>query len=345
MAFKMPELKRARDIIVEKCGLSSGDAARVIGLFNTGGASGVPRYDIISNILAGDFSAVPGACAALDIKAGSAPAGSAARSAGSVKDPGEAVPTDIKTGDGAGDIKPGEATPGASTGQKSTKNKAKNKNIPVKQKDKAPAGGVHAQRVQDMTRAELYGDNTEAEELPPGFVDNIRLWLDMWAESENIDLSRLHAQQWRAACMFIGEKIKQSHVLNDDKWIHSHGGRGYSGKRLEALLDVWAYLCGKYKQVPLVSDFVYFSGTHKNYFYDYGGQGLSSTSVAILKKARDIEEAGLGASVAGGGPGAVGGMFLLKARHNYSETVTIQHTSATTALGVAELPLLEVKKP
>ena len=93
-----------------------------------------------------------------------------------------------------------------------------------------------------------------------------------------------------------------------------------------------------------MSDFVSFSGVSKSYFYDYDGRGLSSSSVSILKKARQIEEGGLGSSVAGGGAGTVGGIFLLKTRHGYSETVTIQHTSSAAAVGVGDLPLLTDKK-
>ena len=342
MAFKMPELKRARDIIVEKCGLPSGDAARVIGLFNTGGASGVPDYQTISNILAGDVSAVPGACAALDINTGSAPAGS-------VKDPGEAAPTDTKTGDGSSvtaglvkDIKPGEATPGASTGQKTTKNKAKNKNIPVKQKDTAPVEGVHAVREpkKDIIPS-APGEVVQDDELPPGFGDRCCEWVEAFCDKHGIDSNHIKSQQWRSACMYVGENIKHTGVYRDRERERHEGGVIYSGPKLEKLLALWAYLCGSYNQVPLVSDFINFSGVSRGFFYDYDGRGLSSTSVQLVQKARKIEEAGLGSAVVSGGGAAVGSMFLLKARHNYSETVTIQHTSSTTALGVSDLPLLQ----
>lgn len=336
MAFKMPELKKARDIIVEKCGLPSGDAARVIGLFNTGGASGVPEYDKISAILSGDVSAVPGACKVLGIITGG------------VTGPGEVTPGPsdtqandyIAAGDGSRDSKPGEARPAKKT--------TKKKIIPAKQKDKAPGRGVHAQAVQDSKKDIIpaaSGEVVQGDELPPGFGDRCCEWVEAFCNKHGIDSNHIKSQQWRSACMYVGENIKQSDVIRDRERERHNGGRVYSGAKLEKLLALWAYLCGSYNQVPLVSDFINFSGVSRGFFYDYNGEGLSSTAIQLVQKARKIEEAGLGSAVVSGGGAAVGSMFLLKARHNYSETVTIQHTSATTALGVAELPLLEVKKP
>ena len=141
----------------------------------------------------------------------------------------------------------------------------------------------------------------------------------------------------------MGQYVKGRGQLRDRDREKINGGIIYNPSRLESLLYVWAFLCGVFHMVPLVPDFVSFSGVHRNYFYDYDGRGLTSTSVQIVKKARKIEENGLAASVAGGGAGAVGGMFLLKTRHNYSETVTIQHASAAAALGLSDVPRLAEK--
>ena len=346
MGYKMAELKRARDIVAEKMRIPSGDAAQVIGYYNGGFGAPAPDTDKIGAILAGDVSAVPAACKALGITTGGA-TGSRETAPGDNK-PG------VNTGDGsrdaekpAGGVKPvkdiktREAAPAASEGKKASKKAVKNK-------DTAPAGGVHAQAVQDSKMDIIPAAEAEVvqdDELPPGFGDRCAEWVEAFCAKHEIDSKHIKAQQWRSACMYVGENIKHTGVYRDRERERHEGGIIYSGKKLEKLLALWAYLCGTYNQVPLVSDFVNFSGVSRGFFYDYEGRGLSSTSVQLVQKARKIEEAGLGSSVAGGGAGAVGGMFLLKARHNYSETVTIQHTSSTTALGVAELPLLEAKKP
>lgn len=355
--FKMQDLKKAVAIVADNCGIDSREAARVIGLFNTGRVDGVQvcevSHDTIADILAGDVSGVPAACAVLGIeykapgeKSGITPADNMTNSGSIDKSPAGALAGSVAAPGSASDKIP--ASP-KKRNTKENKKAATTKNFNTSQaREAGPAvesvhmvsgSGVNSDIVPAAS-AEVVTDNENG--LPEGYADSVREWLETWAESENIDLNKLHAQQWRAGCMFLGQKIKQSHVLNDDKWIHTHGGRGYSGERLEGLLALWAYLCGKYKQVPLVFDFVSFSGVSRSYFYDYDGRGLSSTSVQILKKARAIEESGLGSSVAGGGAGAVGGMFLLKTRHGYSETVTIQHSSPAAAVGVSELPLLGV---
>jgi len=361
--FKMQDLKKAVAIVADNCGIDSREAARVIGLFNTGRVDGVqvcePSHDTITDILAGDVSGVPAACAVLGIeykapgkKSGITPADNS----GSID----------KAGDGSGDIVK-ETTPagcvGAPAGSVVASDSASDK-IPATPKKRntnqnkkaattknfntsqaREAGpvvesvntGVNSDEAQ-VVPAEVVTDN--GNELPEGFADTVRGWFESWAQFENIDLTRLHSQQWRAACMMIGQRIKAGRVLYDEEKIKARGGIIYKPERLESLLSVWGYFCGLYRQVPLVQDFVSFSGVSSSYFYDYQGRGLSSASVAILKKARAIEEGGLGSSVAGGGAGAVGGMFLLKTRHGYSETVTIQHSASAPAVGVAELPQL-----
>ena len=363
--FKMQDLKKAVAIVADNCGIDSREASKIIGLFNTGRAGGVevcePSHDTISAILAGDVSGVPAACAVLGIEyKDKAPADNmTGDNSGSID----------KAGDGSGDIVK-ETTPagcvGAPAGSVVASDSASDK-IPAspKKRNTSPnkkaattknfntsqareAGpvvesvntGVNSDEAQVVPAASAEVVNDNKDELPAGFGDRCCEWVEAFCNKHNLDITHLKAQQWRSACMYVGENIKQSHVLDNIDWIKSHGGRGYSGVKLEKLLRVWAYLCGLYNQVPLVSDFINFSGVHPNYFYDYEGRGLSSSSVEIVKKARAIEESGLGSSVAGGGAGAVGGMFLLKTRHGYSETVTIQHAASAPAVGVAELPKL-----
>ena len=350
MAYTFPQLKQIRDNIIMSFGISSDNATRVVAFYNVGVNQ---DHNIIDKMLLGDLSSVPAALSALGIPS----------------DVVQATPTnESREEKNASDLAEKKEEKTHKKTAKSSKNDTRNTadnttdiQAPVSPlssslgasdtlADKIPVDNTKDRTKENTTFTELkqHDDIIPAadaeiiqdslDELPEGFADTVRQWLEDWAAFEKIDLTRLHAQQWRALCMYIGQKVKHSKVIVDTSI--KRAGRTYSGKKLEALLSLWAYFCGMYKQVPLVSDFVSFSGVSSSYFYDYEGRGLSSSSVSILKKARRIEETGLGSSVAGGGAGTVGSIFLLKARHGYSETVTIQHTSVAPSVGLAELPKL-----
>lgn len=310
MGFNIQELKKASANIQKEFSLSSADASRVVGFYN-GGHEVNP--DKVQKLLDGDFSDVSGILERLGIT------GSGSSLNGTKEEK-----------------KPKRETP-----------KAKKKEKGARQVSRYKAGRPPRKAFDMMNKAEeitpvVIGEilprDYMSDILPEGTAERVEGWLGDFSTRHNIDLSRLHSQQWRSACMYIGENIKHSDILRDKEKEKHNGGRVYSGEKLEALLYIWAYFCGVLRQVPLVPDFVSFAGVSRNYFYDFDGQGLSSTAVQILKKAKAIEEGGLDSSVAGGGAGAVGGMFLLKTRHGYSETVTVQHTTTTTALGVSDLP-------
>ena len=326
MAFSLQQLNTAKNAIMDHYNISAADASRVIGLFNTGYDSGrevcSPCPDYIADILQGDLSSVAYALDALQINKSAAPEKP-------LKSPEKtaAIHDDnIPTNDIKATVKPLTSSREASMPVISQDTSAA---LPDIQADIVPA---------------IEGDIVPAsDDLPSGFGDTCCQWVEDFCQKYNIDISRLKSQQWRSACMYIGEHIKQSDVIRDKEKEKHNGGRVYSGAKLEKLLYVWAYMCGIYNQVPLASDFINFSGVHRNYFYDYDGQGLSSTAVRIAQKAKAIEEGGLGSSVAGGGAGTVGGIFLLKTRHGYSETVTIQHSASAASVGVGDLPLLTKK--
>lgn len=352
MAYTFPQLKQIRDNIVMSFGISSDNATRVVAFYNVGANQ---DHNIIDKMLLGDLSSVPAALSALGISSDIVQASLDDRQ------------TEIKnTSDLAKKKEEKTAKRSPKRSQNATRTTADNNNdlqattSPLASSvrpsdisgDKIPTKTTKSRinennAIQDIKQhndiipaadAEIIQDTLD--ELPEGFADTVRQWLEDWAAFEKIDLTRLHAQQWRALCMYVGQKIKKYHVLDDTEKIKARGGRFYKPQKLDALLTLWGYFCGVYRQVPLVYDFVSFSGVSRSYFYDYEGKGLSSTSVHILQKAKAMEESGLGSSVAGGGAGTVGGIFLLKARHGYSETVTVNHVTAAPSVGLTELPKL-----
>lgn len=299
--------------------------------------------NIIQSLLAGDLSSVPGVLSELGVTFKGSAAGAAASSkAASNKGSRAAAPV---------------GAPGASSDKKTDK---KNKSR-IKENKRAAAGvntasgitaaaGVLSPSVgDDLVKGSaddlqaVEGSAVPDNELPVGFGDRCCEWVEDFCNKHNLDITRLKSQQWRSACMYIGENIKASGVYRDRERERHEGGVIYSGVVLEKLLYLWAYLCGVYNQVPLASDFINFTGVSRGFFYDYDGRGLTAASVRLAQKAKQIEESGLGSSVAGGGAGAIGGMFLLKTRHGYSETVTIQHASPAAAVGVSDLPKLDIK--
>jgi hypothetical protein len=302
--MRIKELKQARDNIAAAFNLPPEEAARIVGHCNA-----METQAEIERLVSGDFSNVNKIMDELGITA----------------DPVTESKPQKMTAAERGEINKGNQERRTKAGRP-----------PRKAFDAMNEGG----EVAPVVVGEILPRDYMGEILPEGTAEKVEGWLGDFASRHNIDLSRLHSQQWRAACMYIGEHIKQSDIIRDKEREKHNGGRVYSGERLEALLYVWAYFCGVLRQVPLVPDFVSFSGVSRTFFYDYDGEGLTSTAVQILKKAKSIEENGLGSSVAGGGAGAVGGIFLLKARHGYSETVTIQHASTSSAISAAELPKL-----
>ena len=354
MGFAIQDLKQIRDNIADVYKIDSVQAARVVGFYNVGEHK---DHDTLNNMLLGDLSLVPAALSALGISS----------------DIVQATPTnESREEKTASDLAEKKEEKTAKRSKNATRQTADNNNdlqattsplasslgasdiladkIPTKDiKDHTKQNTAYTSKYYPFpTREEikaLSADTPQIEiiqgdELPPSFGDTVEGWFESFANKYNFDIYKLHPQQWRAACMYVGENIKASGVIRDRQKEKHNGGKVYSPHKLEELLKLWAYFCGLYRQVPLASDYINFSGVHRNFFYDYDGQGLSSTAVHLAQKAKQIEEAGLGSSVAGGGAGTVGGIFLLKARHGYSETVTIQHTSVSPSLGLAELPKL-----
>lgn len=352
MAYTFPQLKQIRDNIIMSFGISSDNATRVVAFYNVGANQ---DHNIIDKMLLGDLSSVPAALSALGIVSSvQATTKEEKKASDLAKKKEEKTAKSSKkntsqtrqTADNNNELQATTSPLASSLGASDTlADKIPTKDI----KDHTKENTAYTSKYYPFpTREEikaLSADTPQVEimqgdELPPSFGDTVEGWFESFASKYNFDIYKLHPQQWRAACMYIGENIKACGVIRDRQKEKTNGGKVYSPHKLEELLKLWAYFCGIYKQVPLASDYINFSGVHRNFFYDYDGQGLSSTAVHLAQKAKQIEESGLGSSVAGGGAGTVGGIFLLKARHGYSETVTVNHVTASPSIGLAELPKL-----
>lgn len=186
-------------------------------------------------------------------------------------------------------------------------------------------------------------------ELPAGLAEDIKQFLKLWAEDNNIEsLDKCSSLQWRAACIYCGWWIKEKGVLFDrEAMARSVGGsRVYDGQKVAALLDIFQALSAIYKHIPLHTDFISFSGISREWFFDYNGAGLTSSNIQIIKKAMEIENAAISAGVTDSRENPTGRIFYAKARLGWRENDTIQqiddkNSGNNNALPVFDLPKLQ----
>lgn len=184
-------------------------------------------------------------------------------------------------------------------------------------------------------------------ELPAGLADDIKQFLELWAADNNIEsLDKCSSLQWRAACIYCGWWIKEKGVLYDrEAMARSVGGsRVYDGQKVAALLDIFQALSAVYKHIPLHTDFISFSGISRDWFFDYNGAGVTSSSLQIVKKAMEIENAAISAGVTDSRENPTGRIFYAKARLGWRENDSITQLSDNTARNNNALPVFDLPK-
>ena len=202
------------------------------------------------------------------------------------------------------------------------------KSLPIKEKTTT--------RQNNVDSIELV-QGTNPHELPPGLYDDIVSTIDHYCKQYNIDDPlKMHPSQWKSLCIYIGQGIKSRAILQD-KTRYKEVGFCYDGERVAALLDLYEYICGQYKQVPFAYNFMHFAGISRNYFADYENR-LTSGRVNIKQKAYEIQRAGLVDAVTGGGSATVGNIFLSKALGGLQETSTVVHVSSAPAQMMETVP-------
>ena len=218
---------------------------------------------------------------------------------------------------------------------------------PTKKQIKADIQRITPQAVEGVR---IYSDRLEdyrRGELPETLADDIKNLLKAWAIDNGFDdLSKLANIQWSSACLFVGQWFKSNKVLHDIEKEKSEGGSRYDGEKVAALVPIWQYITGLYKHIPLHVDFIAFSGVHRNWFYDYDGRGLTSTSVQIVKKVMEIEQNAISVAVTDSRENPTGRIFYAKARLGWRENDSIQqiddkHGGNNNALPVFDLPKLQ----
>lgn len=380
MAFTFKELKQLKNDIAAAMGIDSSIAARVIGYYNGGGPS--VRPDVVRAMIGGDLSHVGPALVALgyDLPAAMEPgtddgsresktaAGESITASGDLSGSASAGPVvddlqadNITAGsgsDGVGDYLHAAPDGFQNATQRKESKQANKRTTKQKKSNTSPQAvkgpdvvqGVHDDLGPDDLE-HVQGESVNPHELPPGLYDDICATLENYCRQQNMDPGKVHPLQWKSACIYVGQSIKARGILRDYEREKNHGGVLYDGVKVAALLDIYDYICGQYKQVPFVYNFPRFAGISPQYFADYEKR-LTSSRVNLYKKALDIQKAGLIDAVTGGGSATVGNIFLSKALAGLQETVTIQHVSAASTPAAVALPvfgpdgaLLDDKRP
>lgn len=364
MAFTFKELKQLKNDIAAAMGIDSSIAARVIGYYNGGGPS--VRPDVVRAMIGGDLSHVGPALVALGYDLPAADNGSRESKTGSAS-ADDLQADNITAGpdmvpDGVVDDLHAGPDGFQNAPQKTKKTQADKRTTKQKKSNTSPQAvkgpdvvkGVH----DDLCKGDVVGDlehvqgeSVNPHELPPGLYDDICATIENYCRQYDIvEPLKMHPSQWKSTCIYIGQGIKARAILQD-KSRYSEVGFCYDGARVAALLDLYEYICGQYKQVPFAYNFMHFAGISRQYFADYGDR-LTSGRVNLRQKAYEIQRAGLVEAVTGGGSATVGNIFLSKALGGLQETVTIQHVSAASTPAAVALPvfgpdggLLEDKRP
>lgn len=377
MAFTFQELRQLKNDIAAAAGISTAAAARVIGFYNGGGPS--LRPDIVAAMISGDLSHVGPALSALGISgndhatAAADPAND--REPGESVTDGPAA-DDLEPGKAPAMAPDGlQNAPQRKESKQTNKRTTKQKKSPqALQNDlvKAPHDDLESPRNDGYKRPANWksrAKNTPAkpnkemlktysragldpasfdpsgietyspDRLPDDFGNIIKGWLEDWAHDNGLDLYKIAGLQWRAACIWVGWKVKAMHILDDKTMIDKNGGRYYSPEKLETLLYIWEYLTQHYKHVPLAADFVAFAGVTRDYFTECAG--VTSAQVQVYKKALEIEESGLSAGLVDSRENPTGRIYYSKARLGWRETAAADAAPAVVVVSLGELPKLD----
>ena len=180
--------------------------------------------------------------------------------------------------------------------------------------------------------------------LPEDFPEKIENTItDFMTRYHVDDMRKASAEEWRAACMYVGRVlIIPSLVTIDRQKLIASGVRVYNPDVLDNLMDLWAFLCGTFKKAPLASDFAAFAGVSHVYLYpDREKRKLLTTSGTDLsKKVQAIQEAGLASGLVDGRKNPTGTIFFLKNWHGWKDQREIVHTGGNMALDSGALPVL-----
>lgn len=335
--ISIQEMKKLRDIISDRFGVSPSVAGRVIGYYNGSG-----RGDMVAAMIAGDLSGVGPALAALGVNIS------------------ENTPEpSTEKGPAAGDKITETA---AKTARNASRGKEKKTSATcTAPQDQYKSGVKYAVQDQLATSPALEPDQLETvagemvpadynASLPDGIADMVYSALDTFCNNHNFeDLQKARQTAWSSACRFIGQAVFRSNrriLLDAELSRASGGGFCYDFKKLNALADLYIYLCGIYTKAPTIDDFSNFSGCDETTIYMSGAkhtdvQRATPARVQLLQKLHKAQEAGLAALIVDGRQNPTGALAALNHWHGWTQTREIIHTAGQGSQTAAALPVFD----
>ena len=332
------DIKKARDGIAAAFSVDTLTASRLIGFYN--GAGDVAT---VAALVAGDYSSIPAAAAALGVSlqgvGDDRPAGGGAPSDGSIKnDNRKAANTD--------DIKADTITAHNSDILPDTAQNRKADKIPTDSKSKQGDIYKSAESSDDLPRVD--GDILSADNsgLPDGLPDMIHSFIDSICQKDNTDLKKERQTYWKYICMECGSALfKKNKILHDVQREKTQGGIYYDFEKLSALASLWGALCFKYNKSPMIDDFARFAGVSDTFLYgngsSYAGREVTPARVALMKKLHEMQERGLAGLIVDGRQNPTGALAALNHYHGWTQSREIIHTTGAAVPVAPSLPVFD----
>lgn len=217
-----------------------------------------------------------------------------------------------------------EKNTASGTSEKSTKKENIEDNNTERDAGSTDAGGVH--------------------DLPPDFLEVCLSLVSDFCQKFNIeDMQKAAAVQWRACCSYLGMYAKNNNIYIDYEKSARQGGRVYDQEKLLQTVDIWQFLCGIYKKIPLMTDFIEFAGISHSYLINNNGHSkLSSASGCLYKKLLDIQQSGIASGIVDGRENPTGKIYFSKAVLGWNESGIMRQNSDDMIENNGALPDLSV---
>ena len=201
---------------------------------------------------------------------------------------------------------------------------------------------VNPEESQRQVSELVVEEAAEDNQLPADISETIQDIITDYMTKFNIeDMSKATAEQWRGACMIVGDYMKQSRTLVDHVATHKSHSISYSTDKIFQLMHLWAILSAAYRKPCLASDLIAFSGVSASYFYDRAGHELTSSGARLREKLMELQESGLSSRLVDGRVNPTGTIFFLKNWHGWKDSREVVHTAETSGgLRAGDLPRL-----
>lgn len=197
-------------------------------------------------------------------------------------------------------------------------------------------------------RVRKYGagmDNIPDTEIPPDVPRLVDQAIEDFRARYGIkSMMDATQSQWRACCMYIGESVfRSSKIIHDIERERTHGGVVYDPGVVEAVMRLWAYLCGVYSKAPLIGDFAAFCGVSDNWLNisDTARVGVTPARMRIVQTLHRIQEQGVSALAIDSKRSPIGALAFLNHYYGWTTSRSEVVHSRMDARPASELPKLD----